>query len=100
MVLEGGENIRGGLTHNPYHHTNNRHRRRATRRRENTIPETLKRKIQTGILTQFFKDKEWNLCMDITAVRREAFGAYKGTRSTRRRGEVPSSKYREEGTGK
>ena len=30
---------------------------------------------------------------------REAFGAYKGTRSTRRRGEVPSSKYTEEGTG-
>ena len=37
--------------------------------------------------------------MDITAVRREAFGPYKGTRSTRRRGEVPSSKYTEERMG-
>ena len=58
MVLEGGENIRGSLTHNPYHHTNNRHRRRATRRRENTISQiTLKKEIQTGILTQFFKTR-------------------------------------------
>ena len=37
--------------------------------------------------------------MDITAVRREALGPYNGTKSTRRRGEVPSAKYTEEGTG-
>ena len=58
MVLEGGENIRGGLTHNPYHHTNNRHRRRALRRsRKHDITNMLKKEIQTGILTQFFKTR-------------------------------------------
>ena len=37
--------------------------------------------------------------MDITAIRREALGPDKGTNSTRRRGEVPSSKIQRRGNG-